>query len=257
MLEADAQTYYDILGVDRSASAEEITFAYRHVLDETNTFDAQSENEEATIELIRTVTLAYRTLVDEQKRREYDAVLDGCPLPEEGEATAVYDVGQVSLAEAPSMTSTGLTVLKESNPGEVQSLAPRVVYEVGQAFSPRSEEEIPEEWKQERAFFEEHFEEILKPALKVDLVGTAKTNTQEEDSVSTIAEWDDLSPPAATSTRFGTIPSSNELSQLQAVPSPRRAIARSLVADPFDLLVYIGLPVLGVIIAIEVMIYMR
>jgi curved DNA-binding protein CbpA len=257
MLEGDAQTYYDILGVDRSATADDITFAYRQVLDETNTFDAQSDSEEETIELIKTVTLAYRTLVDEQKRREYDAALDGCPLSEEEDETAVYNVEQVSLAESPSLTSTGLATLKDGNSAEVQSLTPRVVYEVGQAFSPRNESEIPEEWKQERAFFEEHFEEILKPAPKVDLVGTKKGILGEENNVATIAEWDDLSPTAPASTRFGTIPSSNELSHLQAVPTPRRAIARSLMADPFDLMVYIGLPVMGVILAIEVFVYMR
>ncbi len=257
MLEGDAQTYYDILGVDRSATADDITLAYRHVLDETNTFDAQSDSEEEIIELIKRVTVAYRTLVDEQKRREYDAALDGCPLPAEEDATAVYDVEQVSLAESPSLTSTGLATLKDGNSAEAQSLAPRVVYEVGQAFSPRNENEIPEEWKQERAFFEEHFEEILKPAPKVDLVGAKKITSEEEINVATIAEWDDLSPAAPASTRFGTIPSSNELSQLQAVPSPRRAIARSLMADPFDLMVYIGLPVMGVILAIEVLVYLR
>ncbi len=257
MPEGEQDTYYDILGVERSASAEEITLAYRQVLDETNTFDAQSDSEEETIELIRTLTLAYRTLVDEQKRREYDALLDGCTPAENDASTVVYDVEQVSLAEAPSLTSTGLAAMKEGNSGEAQPATPRVVYEVGQAFSPRSEDEIPDEWKQERAFFEENFEEILKPGPKVDLVGSQKASAADEAPVTTIAEWEDLVPAASASSRFGTIPSSNELSQLQVIPSPRRAIARSLVADPFDLMVYIGLPVVGVILAVEVFMYMR
>lgn len=257
MLEGHVQTYYDILGVDRAATTDDITLAYRQVLDETNTFDVQSDSEEEIIELIKTVTLAYRTLVDEQKRREYDAALDGCPLPAQEEETTVYDVEQVSLAESPSLTSTGLATLKDGNSDEAQSLAPRVVYEVGHAFSPRNENEIPEEWKQERAFFEENFEEILKPAPKIDLVGTNNVTPEEEGIVAAIAEWDDLSPTVPASTRFGTIPSSNELSQLQSVPSPRRTIARSLMADPFDLIVYIGLPIMGVILAIEVLVYLR
>jgi hypothetical protein len=166
-------------------------------------------------------------------------------------------VEQVSLADSPSLTSSGLLALKERVATEEQPLAPRVVYEVGQAFSPQSDDEIPEEWRRERAFFEEHFEEILKPAPKIDLVGVKRGSSQKSSSVGAIAEWDDLSPAVPAYSRFGTLPSSNELLQLQAVPSPRRAITRSLVADPFDLLVYVGLPVMGVIIAIEVLIYVR
>jgi hypothetical protein len=257
MLQEDAQNYYDILGVDRSASVEDITLAYREVLSETNTFDSESDHEEETIELIKTLTLAYRTLADEQKRREYDALLDGYPLLNVEAPTAVYDVEQVSLADVPSLTTTSLAALMEGDSATTQTVTPRVVYEVGQAFSPRSEDEIPESWKQERAFFEEHFEEILKPAPKVDLVGAKTISEGGEASVPPIVEWEEAPLPVPPASRFGTMPAPNELSQLQAIPTPRRAMARSLVADPFDLLVYVGLPVMGVIIVIEFFVYMR
>jgi curved DNA-binding protein CbpA len=256
MIQEAVHNYYDILGVERSASAEDITLAYRQLLSETNTFDSDSEREEEAIALIKTVTLAYRTLVDEQKRREYDALLYGQHRGQVGD-TAVYDVAEVSLAESPSLTSTELAALKDEESAINPLQASRVVYEVGQALSPQSEDEIPESWRREREFFEEHFEEILKPAPKVDLVGLKKPSADSKEGPPAVTEWDDSPPATQATSRFGTILDPRELTQLQTIPTPRRAIVRSLVADPFDLMVYIGLPVMGVIIAIEFLVYMR
>jgi|GEM_PF-4758424 len=259
MLKEDVQNYYDILGVEPVASADEITLAYRQILDGTNTFDCALDDEQEAIELVKTVTLAYRTLIDVQKRSEYDALLSGNSST--GDTTSekptdVIDVQDVSLAEAPSLTSAELATLREGE-GNIPAGTQRVVYEVSHALSPRSEHEIPQEWKEERAFFEQHYEEILKPGPKVDLVGEQISAEEAEKRASTMDQWEEIPHVEPLSSRFGTIPAPDELSQLQIVPSPRRAIGRRLIADPVDVVLYIGLPLLGTIILVEFFVYMR
>jgi len=67
-------THYEILGIQRDASTEEIKRAYRALSlkwhpDRNSSSDAQSKFQE--------VNLAHETLSDERKRREYNAELDG------------------------------------------------------------------------------------------------------------------------------------------------------------------------------------
>jgi curved DNA-binding protein CbpA len=259
MLKEEVQNYYEILGVEAGATTEEITLAYRQILEETNTFDSALDDQQQAIELVRTVTVAYRTLTDDQKRQEYDALLSGNSPDSKVDSekpTDVIDVPDISLAEAPSLTSAELATLKEVE-GDVPAATQRVVYEVSHALTPRSKEEIPEEWKAERAFFEHHYEEILKPGPKVDLIGEQRNLGEGEKEELAVVQWDDASHVEPLSSRFGTIPAPDELSELQVVPSPRREIGRRLIADPVDLVLYVGMPLLGTIILIELLVYMR
>lgn len=68
------KSYYDILGVDRSASAEEIRKAYRRLAvrhhPDKNPGDPEAENR------FKELSAAYEVLRDADKRREYDQLLD-------------------------------------------------------------------------------------------------------------------------------------------------------------------------------------
>lgn len=71
-------THYDILGVSREASSDEIKRAYRALSlkwhpDRNSASDAQSKFQE--------IGAAYETLSDEKRRKEYNAELDGVRMP--------------------------------------------------------------------------------------------------------------------------------------------------------------------------------
>lgn len=93
------KNYYEILGIDRDASVEEIKEAYRdiarvfhpdsHFFDEIADIPIKPEHEK----LFKLVTLAYNTLVSESRRLDYDkqlpAALKGWEIPEEEVETEV------------------------------------------------------------------------------------------------------------------------------------------------------------------------
>src|SRR2546427_4181107 len=66
--------YYEILGVDRNASEEEIKKAYRRLARQHHPDTQTSEQEKkAAEEKFKEINEAYATLSDQDKRRRYDA----------------------------------------------------------------------------------------------------------------------------------------------------------------------------------------
>ena len=66
------ETYYDLLGVDVTATMPEITRAYRHMMKECHP-DRQPPAERERMEsLCKNINLAYATLKDPLKRKQYD-----------------------------------------------------------------------------------------------------------------------------------------------------------------------------------------
>mmetsp|Transcript_100299 Transcript_100299/g.321635 ORF Transcript_100299/g.321635 Transcript_100299/m.321635 type:complete len:525 (+) Transcript_100299:90-1664(+) len=66
-------TYYDLLGVDRSASAQEIKKAYKRAALKNHPDKAPEGEKEAAEERFKAIAKAYEVLSDPEKRRIYDA----------------------------------------------------------------------------------------------------------------------------------------------------------------------------------------
>ncbi len=84
---AKEENYYEILGVSRTATSEEITKAYRKKMKEHHPDLHNSEEDEETSKLLNE---AYEVLSDKEKRKEYDEALESgfeepneCDNPEE------------------------------------------------------------------------------------------------------------------------------------------------------------------------------
>ena len=71
---AEKKNYYEILGVDKKASADEIKSAYRKLAMKYHP-DRNQGNEEAA-EKFKEINEAHETLSDEQKRAAYDYELE-------------------------------------------------------------------------------------------------------------------------------------------------------------------------------------
>jgi DnaJ family protein B protein 4 len=72
---ANHKNYYEVLGVEKNTSPEEIKKAYR-ILSMKYHPDRNNGSAESTT-LFQSITQAYNTLSDDQKRREYDMSLSG------------------------------------------------------------------------------------------------------------------------------------------------------------------------------------
>jgi len=64
--------FYSILGVNRTASQQQIKRAYRDLAFEYHPDRAQSHHSEAAEEKLKTINQAYAVLSDPRKRRSYD-----------------------------------------------------------------------------------------------------------------------------------------------------------------------------------------
>lgn len=70
---ADRRDYYEVLGVARTASPEEIKQAYRRLAREYHP-DMNPENKKAAEEKFKELSEAYEVLADTEKRRRYDTM---------------------------------------------------------------------------------------------------------------------------------------------------------------------------------------
>jgi molecular chaperone DnaJ len=68
---AGKQDYYEVLGVSRDASADDIRKAYRRLAKQHHP-DANTDNKDTAAEKFKEVSEAYSVLSDDQKRRQYD-----------------------------------------------------------------------------------------------------------------------------------------------------------------------------------------
>lgn len=69
--------YYDVLGVSRDAPVEEIKKSYRKKVLQLHPDKRNSGDSEEFVRL----NMAWKTLCDEQKRKEYDATVRHCSAP--------------------------------------------------------------------------------------------------------------------------------------------------------------------------------
>ncbi|MFZ5558680.1 MAG: J domain-containing protein [Pseudomonadota bacterium] len=71
-------THYDILGVERDASAQDITAAYRRLVSQLH--PDRHPDDKAGEETIKAVNRAYEVLSEPKRRKGYDASLRGRPV---------------------------------------------------------------------------------------------------------------------------------------------------------------------------------
>lgn len=101
------QSLYEALGVERTATPEEIKLAYRRKAMEFHP-DRNQGNEEAAAESFRIVQHAYDVLSDPERRAEYDAT------GEDGEVEDMAATAQEILAQM--MVNIAVTMTEGGNP---------------------------------------------------------------------------------------------------------------------------------------------
>jgi curved DNA-binding protein CbpA len=77
------ETLYDLLGVDVTATLPEITRAYRRVMKDCHPDRLPPAERERTEALCKTINLAYATLKDPLKRKEYDDTIRAAQVQQE------------------------------------------------------------------------------------------------------------------------------------------------------------------------------
>lgn len=106
-----SRTYYDVLGVSRDATTEEITLA-KNALAKVYHPDANIHKDIDTTALMQEILEAYRILSDPAKRREYNQEMFG-EIP--GEAPRVFRTFTLSPEDKAEETSSFVTYWNAAN----------------------------------------------------------------------------------------------------------------------------------------------
>ena len=219
MKDVQERTYYELLGLEPGATTEQIREAYREIArifhPDSNFYSdiISDENGPNDSDVFKSITVAYNTLINEDKRRQYDQTI----------LTELNDWDDNSGSSAFSKEDYG----REAQPGPAK----------------KKEQDIPEEWKREREHFEQHYEEILRPAPKVDLVGRDQENA--------FSGWEN----EVTGTRFGDLATEEELQAIHMTPQMRRIPRAKMRMDPFLALALIGIPIMLLVIILELIFF--
>ena len=113
---AAGKTFYDILGVSKSASDKEIKSAFRKLAQK---YHPDAGGDEAKF---KEISEAYETLSDEKKRKEYDQMLMFGGMPGAGGAVATAPVparaaGAISSTASLAATAPGAAIGARALPG--------------------------------------------------------------------------------------------------------------------------------------------
>jgi curved DNA-binding protein CbpA len=223
MADIEGRNYYELLGLEPGATTDAIKDAYREIAriyhPDSNFYDdIVTDTGPEDSEIFKVITAAYQVLVHEDKRRAYDET-----LPKGLDSW--QDEGDGSRWRASNE--------QHSDDDEGQ-------------------EDIPEEWKRERQFFQQNYEEILRPGPRADLTsGDGSTVLAGGVDGEVFKTWGDGESPQP-STLFGSPGASVEEPMFDAIPATRRPMGNPM-KDPVQLITYIGLPVMTLVVILELL----
>lgn len=228
MADIEGRNHYELLGLEPGASTEAIKEAYREIAriyhPDSNFYDdiiADTGPDDSAV--FKAITAAYQVLVNEEKRRAYDDTLP----------KGLNDWGEDD--------GTG------SSPGSYST----------DSQDEADDEDIPEEWKKEREFFAENYEEILKPGPRSNLVAgggeVTRPKVPTEEGADPFGPWEEEKIEVQAGTRFGDLSDEKPLSDANAIPASRRTIDPSGTQDPFLLLMYFGIPLMTLVVLVELL----
>ncbi len=228
MTDTEGRTHYELLGLEPEVSTDEIKEAYRGIArifhPDSNFYDDIIEDTgPEDSDVFKAITAAYQVLINEEKRRKYDE-----SLPK------------------------GLDAWEDSEGGDSPHRHSELRRSDTKNDDNEEEEDIPEEWKEERRHFQAHFGEILKPAPKVNLVADEPGSASDTaPNAQSLQSWGESEKATEALARFGNVTGSIDLPPLDKIPLPRRVVAPSMVTDPIQIIIYIGLPIMLVIVVCE------
>jgi DnaJ-class molecular chaperone len=210
MATVDDKTHYELLGLEPSATTDEIKEAYREIArifhPDSNFYDdiVGDEMPEGESDVFKAITNAYQILSNPQKRKSYDESLVG-----------------------------GLGGWETDDSGAATHRARR--------------QDIPEEWRREREYFEQNYQEIFRASEKSDLVGG------EESPDSEIGEWGETEEERqAIIDGFGDVSTAQEMkAEYSTAPTRRPVKYGGFHRDPVWYLIYVGMPAVVAVVLVE------